>query len=344
MSDPNSRSEPAAVPLLPSDRIEELPAAVTWAMLKVAPMRAVIYFGWRLATRWGQDQCPLKAAAMAFFGLLSIFPIILAAVSILATALAGNTAALQTFQEFVQQFFPGPTGENVSIAIENAITKIAGGSDAATLSVIALGSLIWSGRAFFQTLAEVLNGVWIGAKSRSFWQNQMVLWGTFLGAGLLWLLSTIATFLVTAAGFLLTYLPDSVSKAFPWLELLSRGSAFLFTVLMFWLIYRFLPNVQGTRRQRLIWGAALLAAFGWESAKIGFTKFMGNLDRYEMTYGSVAGVVVTMMWIYVSSLIILLGAEAAAAYEETTDDLPRLHDTLEQEKHKQDQLKKEKEE
>jgi membrane protein len=300
----------------------EMPVAVSWAMEKLPVLRLPIYFVWRLVTRWGEDQCPVKAAAMAFFGLLSIFPMVLAAVSILATTLAGNTAALQGFQTFVEQFFPGQTGQDVSNAMKNAVEKIADGPSITVLSIIALGSLIWSGRAYFATLAEVLNSVWPGARQRTFWQNQIVLWSTFVGAGVLWLLSTALTFFLSLTGWLLKFLPNAVQNALPWLAIVSQLSSLLLTVLMFWLIYRFLPNVQGLRRRRLVWGAALLAAFLWELAKLGFAQFLGNLDRYQATYGSVAGVVVTMMWIYISSLIILLGAEAAAAYEETCDDCP----------------------
>lgn len=307
----------------------EIPSPVLWVMRTLAPLRLPVYFVWRLATRWGEDECPLKAAAMAFFGLLSLFPIVLAAVSILATVLAGNTAALTTFQNFVEQFFPGPTGENVSLAMKNAVEKIAGGTSVTALSIIALGSLIWSGRAFFETLAEVLNHVWPGTVARTFWQNQIVLWSTFVAAGVLWLLSTVATFFVAVVNWMLQYLPEVFRNSLPWIEITSRLLAFLLTLLMFWLIYRFLPNVEGARRKRLIWGAALIATLAWEIAKIGFTRFMSNLDRYEMTYGSVAGVVITMMWIYFSSLIILLGAEVAAAYEETCNQWPEVAAALE---------------
>jgi membrane protein len=309
-------------------KLEEIPSPVLWVLEKMPPLRLPIYFLWRLATRWGQDQCPLKAAAMAFFGLLSIFPIILAAVSILATVLAGNTAALQTFQNFVEQFFPGPTGDNIALAMKNAAEKIAGGTSVTTLSIVAIGSLLWSGRAFFETLAEVLNNIWPGTMARTFWQNQLVLWSTFAGAAVLCILSSLATFLVALVNGLLQYMPEMFLERLPLIEIISRVLAFLLTLLMFWLIYRFLPNVEGARRNRLVFGAAFIAALGWEIAKVVFTRFMVNLDRYEATYGSVAGVVITMMWIYFSSLIILLGAVAAVAYEETKKQWPHVAPTL----------------
>ena len=317
--------EPVALVIRRVDN-SQMPVAFSWALKKLpenlAVLRLPIYFGWRLATRWGEDQCPVKAAAMAFFGLLSIFPIVLAAVSILATTLAGNSAALQGFQTFVEQFFPGQTGQDISVAMKSAVEKIADGPSITVLSLVALGSLIWSGRAYFETLAEVLNSVWPNTKPRTFWQNQIALWSTFVGAGVLWLLSTAAIFALSVAGWLLQLLPREFQNSFPWLALGSRISSLLLTLFMFWLLYRFLPNVEGRRRKRLVWLASVLAAVLWEGAKFGFAKFLGNLDRYQATYGSVAGVVVTMMWIYISSLIILLGAEAAAAYQETGDNCP----------------------
>lgn len=302
-----------------SNTAEEFPAILETASTLAPRLRWPIFFGWRLAMRWGEDGCPLKAAAMAFFGLLSIFPLLLAAVSILATTLAGDHAALAGFQSFVTQFFPGQTGRDISSAMKNAVDKIAGGTSATAVSLIALGSLVWSGRAYFATLAEVLASVWPRSKPRAFWQSQVVLWSTFVAAGVLWLLSTIATIAISVAGRILDYLPPNFLQRLPVVDLASRFSSWLLTVFMFWLIYRFLPNVEGVRRRRIVWGAALLAALLWELSKIGFAKFLGNLNRYEATYGSVAGVVLTLMWIYVSSLIILLGAEAAAAYEETCE-------------------------
>jgi membrane protein len=299
------------------------PKALAWIVARAPRLRWLAHFSWRLAVRWGEDQCPLKAAAMAFFGFLSIFPIILAAVTILATILAGNVSALAAFQSFVKQFFPGQTGADVSAAMRHAVGKIAGGTSVTTVSLIALASLLWSGRAFFATLADVLSAVWPRSRPRSFWRSQLVLWSTFVVAGALWLVSTAATFALEVAVHILQFLPQEFRNALPWVDIVSRLTSWLLTIAMFWLIYRFLPNVEGGRR-RIVWGAAILAAFGWELSKWGFTKFLGNLDRFEATYGSVAGVVLTLMWIYVSSMIVLLGAEAAAAFEETCSALPAM--------------------
>lgn len=302
----------------PNIAISEMPEPLQTVIQRVPRLAAVVYFLWRLVERWGNDQCPLIAAAMAFFGLLSLFPIVLAVVAILGQTLLGNQEVLERLQAYIAQFFPGAAGQ-----ILGEINKIAANTDTATLGVVGIASLLWSGRAFFDTLAAVFNGIWPNTQYRSFLQHQMVLWGTFLGAGVLWLLSTGVTFALSTARVLSESLPDLLPASYEVLvwTALPHLTSWLLTVVMFWLIYWFLPNRQKKTRRRIVLGAALIAALGWEGLKFAFTGFLGNVARYQAIYGGVAGVIMTMMWIYFSSMILLFGAEAAAAFEETCDML-----------------------
>lgn len=282
----------------------------------------IVHFGWRFGERWGYDQCPLIAGAMAFFGLLSVFPAVVAGIAITVKALAGNQHVIESLQTYITQLFPGQAGSQIAAEITAKVESFAQSPNSRALSIVAIASLLWSGRAFFDTLAWQLNGIWPRAKTRTWWQHQLALWGTFLGAGLLWLLSTfvhVALSVLRALNdhFLNQYLPGLAiaRESIVW-DILTRFVAWLLTFFMFWLIYHFLPNVQTKQHRRVAVGAAMIAAVAWEIAKIAFTNFLGNLSRYEVAYGSVAGVVLTMMWIYFSSLIILLGAEAAATYED----------------------------
>lgn len=265
--------------------------------------------------RWGEDACPVKAAAMAFFGLLSIFPIILAGVSILATVMAGNDEVLKAFGNFVAQFFPGQAGNNVSEAVAMAVYHIASGPNAASLGVVALLSLLWSGRAYFSTLAEVLNRVWPQAIPRSFFQQQLVLGSMFLAAGLLGLLSMLSTLVLQTAKSVMTTFPVWFINSYMLLNILSHVLSWSFAFLMFLLLYWFLPHVE-ERQRRLVFAAALIATIAWEIAKYVFSAAVGKVLHYEATYGAVAGVVVTLVWIYFASMILLLAAEIAAAWDE----------------------------
>lgn len=298
---------------MPSIQTAELPAPVQNVIKRLPVLDLPIRFGWSFALRWDADRCPLMAAAMAFFGLLSVFPLMLAAVAILSRGVAGNKQVLEGFRAFVSSFFPGAAQQ-----IIHEIDAIASGADATALGIVAIGSLIWSGRAYFDTLASVLNTIWPNTKPRTFWSHQLALWSLFLGAGLLWLLSTAATVAFSTLRVLSERLPDLFLNRTPvvW-QLLTHLLSWALTFCMFLLLYRFLPNVETRRRRRVVWVAAVLGSLGWEAAKWLFTNVIShNLTRYQSTYGSVAGVVLTMLWIYFSSLILLIGAELAAVYEE----------------------------
>ncbi len=307
--------------------LEPLPEAAR-PYLRGRPRLAwAAHFGWKFVERYNEHQCALVAGALAFFGLLSLFPITLAAVAIIARFLAHDTRAITGLQSWVQGFFPGAAGNAMSSELAQVIAGLAGRSNPTALGVLAIVPLLWSGRAYFDTLASVLNNVWPNTQPRWFWEHQRVLWSTFIGAGLLWILSNAATFAVRIARSLSGYLPLQLDDHIPYFwGSVSAIVGWLLTVVMFWMLYYFLPNRRSPQRRRAAIGAAILAALLWEGAKWLFSAFLGNLSRYETTYGSVAGVVLTLLWIYFSSLIILVCAEAVAAYE-LTQAAARIPDT-----------------
>ncbi len=291
----------------------ELPAFVETILGKVPFLRAPVTFGFRLATRWGDDACPLMAAALAFFGLLSMFPLALAGVTLLARTLAGDRAALADFSGFVSSFFPGAAGANLSKEIERGVQSIAENPNITRTSIFALVSLLWAGRAYFDTLATVLNRIFPGAQPRSFLSHQITLWSLLFGAGALFLLSSAVTFGLSLLQTIGERLPDFfINRAPVFYDLLGKFAGYAITFLMFYLLYRFTPNRKTAPRSRTLLTSATVGALGWEIGKWGFGRFLGNVTRYEAAYGSVAGVVVTMLWIYYASMIVLLGAEVGA--------------------------------
>lgn len=293
-----------------------LPAPVEWLLKRAPILDLPVRFGFRFFERWDKHACPLMAAALAFFGLLSLFPLTLAGVAILAGVLSGDALALKNFAAFVSGFFPGAAGAGVESAIQNAVLNIANGPSAATASLLALASLLWSGRAYFDTLATVLNRILPGAMPRTFLAHQLTLWGLMLGSGALFLLSSAATFALSLAQTLALRAPDLFLNRAPifW-DLAGKSVSYGLTYLMFFLLYRFAPG-HNLPRRRIVLVSALIATLGWELAKWGFGRFLGNVARYEATYGSIAGVVVTMLWIYFSSVIVLAGAQFGATWEE----------------------------
>ena len=291
----------------------ELPGFVETALAKVPFLRVPVEFGFRFANRWGDDACPLMAAALAFFGLLSMFPLALAGVTLLARTLAGDQVALADFSSFVASFFPGAAGANLSREIERGVNSIAANPNVTRTSIFALVSLLWAGRAYFDTLATVLNRIFPGATPRSFLSHQLTLWGLLFGAGALFILSSGVTFGLSLLQTIGERLPDFwINRAPVVFDLLGKFAGYAITFLMFYLLYRFTPNRQVAPRNRTLLISATVGALGWEIGKWAFGNFLGNVTRYEAAYGSVAGVVVTMLWIYYASMIVLLGAEIGA--------------------------------
>ena len=307
-------SSPAPIAIAPKAPPSlELPEFVETVLGKVPFLRSPVTFGFRLATRWGDDSCALMAAALAFFGLLSMFPLALAAISLLAHLLAGDKGALTDFAGFAASFFPGAAGANLEAEIERGVQSIAHNTNSTRNSIIALVSLLWAGRAYFDVLATVLNLIFPGDKPRSFLSHQLTLWSLLFGAGALFLLSSGVSVLLSVLQTIGERLPDFFINRSPVLyDLLGRGAGYAITFTMFYLLYRFTPNRTSAPRNRVLLISATVGAFGWEIGKWAFGQFLGNVARYQAAYGSVAGVIVTMLWIYYASMIVLLGAEVGA--------------------------------
>ena len=291
----------------------ELPDFAETILGKVPFLRAPAVFGFRLATRWGDDSCPLMAASLAFFGLLSMFPLALAGITLLAHLLAGNQTALTDFAGFAASFFPGAAGAGLTAEIERGVQSIAENTNSTRNSIIALVSLLWAGRAYFDVLATVLNLIFPGDKPRSFLSHQVTLWSLLFGAGALFLLSSGVSILLSLLQTIGERLPDFFINRSPVLwDMLGKFTGYAITFLMFYFLYRFTPNRQAAPRSRVLLISATVGALGWEIGKWAFGHFLGNVARYQAAYGSVAGVIVTMLWIYYASMIVLLGAEVGA--------------------------------
>lgn len=296
----------------------ELPDFVETTLVKAPFLRVPVTFGFRFVARWGDDACPLMAAALAFFGLLSMFPLALAGVALLARTLAGDSVALADFAGFVASFFPGAAGANLSREIERSVQAIAENPQVTRTSIFVLIPLLWAGRAYFDTLATVLNRIFPGAEPRSFLSHQLTLWSLLFGAGALFLLSSGVTFGLSLLQAIGARLPDFwINRAPIVFDLLGKFAGYALTFLMFYLLYRFTPNRKVAPRSRTLIVAATVAALGWEIGKWAFGSFLGNVTRYQAAYGSMAGIVVTMLWIYYASTIVLLGAEIGATIRDT---------------------------
>ena len=236
----------------------------------------------------------ITAAAIAYFALLSLFPLILLSISIASF----NLGLLMDQQLIIQKLeFIAPAlgqllGENIDEIIQAR----------GPVSSVALVSLVWSASTIFYTLTQTLYGIWGNKRRRPVWKRR--------GLAILFVLTFVgpALFLASFAGSLIanlrTWLPDPV---IPIGGGISFAVAIFLDVALFLVLYMMLPH--GASGWREVLPGAIGAGLLWELAKKAFLFFVSTyLSVSNLVYGSVAAIIAFLVWAYLSGIIFLFGA------------------------------------
>ena len=247
-----------------------------------------------------------SAAAMSYFGLMALFPALL-----LLFALSNKLAAGSQLLTHAVDVYPG-SAKFLRETIE-AFSDLGFG---AIVTCIVL--VFWAGSWVFAVIERALNRIW-GAISRTFLHGRALTVGMVGAVGLLLALSVLVTSILVAFREMAVRLSPrqlerytllaSVGSAF-W-QVLFAALSYLVTVALFVLVYRFMPKAEVTLRDTL--PGAFLAGALWEIAKYVFAWSLGYF-HYDQIYGSVGAVVAVLTWSYVSSLILLFGAQLTAVF------------------------------
>ncbi|HEV8427885.1 MAG TPA: YihY/virulence factor BrkB family protein [Pyrinomonadaceae bacterium] len=274
-------------------------------------------FGVRNRSPWGsmlghslhqfhENDLFTSAAAMSYFGLMALFPALL-----LMFALSNKLAAGSQLLAHAVDVYPG-SAKFLRETIE-AFSDLGFG---AIVTCVVL--VFWAGSWVFAVIERALNRIW-GAVSRTFWHGRVLTIGMVGLVGLLLASSVLVTSILVAfremAGRLSPRqlerytLVALVGSAF-W-QVLFAAVSYLVTVALFVLVYRFMPKAQVTLRDTL--PGAFLAGLLWEIAKYIFALSL-HYFHYDQIYGSVGAVVAVLTWSYVSSLILLFGAQLTAVF------------------------------
>jgi membrane protein len=255
-----------------------------------------------------------SSAAMSYFGLMALFPALL-----LMFALGNKLAGGSQLLTHAVDVYPGS-----SKFLRDTIEAFSDIGFGAIVTCIVL--VFWAGSWVFAVIERALNRIW-GATSRTFLHGRALTIGMVGLVGLLLATSVFVTSILLAlremAGRLSPRqierytLLTSVGSAF-WQALFAAVS-YLVTVALFVLVYRFMPRANVTLRDTL--PGAFVAGLLWEIAKYIFALSL-HYFHYDQVYGSVGAVVAVLTWSYVSSLILLFGAQLTAVfhYEHPTTD------------------------
>jgi membrane protein len=253
------------------------------------------------------DQLTVWAAALTYFGILSIFPALLVLVSVLG--LIGESAT-DALLKNLKEVAPGPAQEILTNAIRNLQDA---GSATGVAFVIGLLGAIWASSGYVDGFMSASNAIYDVEEGRPLTKTLPLRVGLTL---VLMVLAAVIAFSVTLTGGLAKQAGDVVGVGDTAVQLwsIAKWPVLLLCVsLLLAVLYWGAPNVK--LRFRLISPGSLVAVLGWVVASAGFAFYVANFSSYNKTYGALAGPIVFLLWLWISNVCVLLGAELNAELE-----------------------------
>jgi membrane protein len=262
----------------------------------------------RTVREFSDDNLTDWAAALTYYGILSIFPMLLVLVSLLG--LAGQSAT-QPLIDNLTKVAPGPASQIFTSAIQN-LQKSQGA--AGVIAIVALAGALWSASGYVAAFMRASNAIYDVEEGRPVWKTLPVRVGVTLVLVVLLVVSSVAVVftggLADQAGALLG-VGDSALTVW---SIAKWPVVILLISLMFSILYWASPNVKQPGFRWVTWGG-VLAVVVWIVASVAFAFYVANFGSYNKTYGALAGVIVFLMWLWISNIALLFGAEFNAELE-----------------------------
>jgi membrane protein len=262
----------------------------------------------RTAKEFSDDNISDWAAALTYYGVLSIFPALIVLVSILG--LIGESAT-QPLIDNLGSVAPGPAQDIFTSAIEN----LQGSQGAAgVFFIIGILGAIWAASGYIAAFMRASNAIYDMPEGRPIWKTLPVRVGLTV---LLIVLTVISAVAVTLTGGLATEAGNLIGlgdTAVTVWNIVKWPVLLLLVSFMFAVLYWAAPNVKQPGF-RWISPGGVLAVIGWVIASAAFAFYVANFGSYNKTYGALAGPIVFLVWLWISNIMILLGAEFNAELE-----------------------------
>jgi membrane protein len=260
-------------------------------------------------TEWSADNVPLLAAALAYYTVFSLAPLLVIAIAI-AGAIFGEEAARGEIITQIQGLVGTQGAEAIQTMLQNANKPESGGAIATTISIIIL---LFGASGVFGQLQTALNTIWEvkpkpGQGVGSFLQARFLSFAMVLVMGFLLLVSLVlSAILAGVSGFFGNLLPGFFIVA----KLLNFVISFGIVTLLFASIYKFLPDVDV--RWKDLWIGAVVTALLFNIGKSLIGLYLGN-SSVSSTYGAAGSIIVILVWVFYSAQILLFGAEFTQVY------------------------------
>jgi membrane protein len=280
----------------PAETPTDLKAASWWSVLK------------RTVTEFKDDNLTDWAAALTYYGVLAIFPALIVLVSVLG--LIGESAT-QPLIDNLGKVAPGPAKEIFTSAIEN----LQGSKGAAGIFfIVGLAGALWAASGYVAAFMRASNSIYDIEEGRPIWKTlptRVVLTVVLLA------LLAISAIAVTLTGGLAKQVGGVIGLSDTAITVwnIAKWPVLLLVVsFMFALLYWAAPNVKHPKF-RWVSPGGVLAVIGWVIASLAFAFYVANFGSYNKTYGALAGPIVFLVWLWISNIMVLLGAEFNAELE-----------------------------
>jgi membrane protein len=262
----------------------------------------------RTVREFRADNLTDWAAALTYYGVLAIFPALIVLVSVLG--LIGKSAT-QPLIDNLSEVAPGPAQDIFTSAIEN-IESSQGAAGA--FFVIGLLTAVWSASGYIGAFMRASNAIYGVSDDRPIWKALPVRVGLTV---LLMVLTAVTAVGVTISGGLAEEVGNLLGVGGTAVDVwnLAKWPVLLLLVsLMFAVLYWAAPDVKHPGF-RWITPGSLLAVLGWVVASLAFAFYVANFGSYNKTYGALAGPIIFLVWLWISNVMILLGAELNSVLE-----------------------------
>lgn len=297
MSDPTHAAAPAPDDPRKPDELSDL------------HKRSWFYIVRRVVREFRDDSCTDLAAALTYYAVLAVFPGLLAVISTLGLFNLGGDS-VKTILDILKPLVDSSTLD----AVRDPLEELARSQSAGVAFVVGLAGALWSASGYIGAFSRAMNRVYGVEEGRPFYKLRP-----------LQLLVTLVTVALCVVGLVILLVSGPVARAVGneigigdtalqvW-NIAKWPALAVVVILVVALLYYVTPNVRQPRF-RWISAGAFVAILVWVAVSVGFAFYVGNFSSYNKTYGSVAGGVVALLWLWLTNLALLFGAELDAELE-----------------------------
>lgn len=263
------------------------------------------------------DDIPGRAAQLSYYFLLSLFPLLMCLSALLGYFFAAETRLEQRLLQHLGSMMPSAAFDVVRATADDLLRTRGGGKFSFGLLVA-----LWLASSGMEAVIEGLNVAFQVEEARAWWRRRLVALGLTVTAALL---AGCALGLVLAGGVGGRLLADFAGLGDIWSPLwraVQWIASILFLLFAIALVYFLGPNLKERRKTQVILPGAVVALIGWMTASAGLRVYLDNFSSFGRTYGSLGAVIALLLWLYLTGVALLLGAEINSGIQARLNGTP----------------------